>query len=154
MTNKEKRQAHYQANKEKILTERKAYYHANKDKVAERNKQWQLANADKMRKYRSAWSNKTVLYNSWNNAKRRAREYNVPFDIHYTDLVMPEVCPVLGVQFDSDSHEYRPSIDRVVPSLGYILGNIQIISVRANRLKSDANVDELRKVLAYVEQHG
>ena len=44
-----------------------------------------------------------------------------------------------------------PSLDRFVPNLGYVKGNIRVISFRANRLKSDATIDEMRQVLAYME---
>ena len=36
-----------------------------------------------------------------------------------------------------------PSIDRKIPSLGYMKGNIWVISYRANRIKNDATVEEL-----------
>jgi hypothetical protein len=36
-----------------------------------------------------------------------------------------------------------PTLDRIDNSKGYIVGNVWVISMRANRLKSDATVDEL-----------
>jgi hypothetical protein len=39
----------------------------------------------------------------------------------------------------------------MVPSLGYVPGNIRVISMRANRIKTDATADELRAVLRYME---
>lgn len=35
---------------------------------------------------------------------------------------------------------------------GYVPGNIRVISNRANLLKSDATVEELRKVIDYMEE--
>lgn len=45
-----------------------------------------------------------------------------------------------------------PTLDRMVPSLGYVRGNVTVISAHANRIKSDASLAELRRVLRYVER--
>ncbi len=44
------------------------------------------------------------------------------------------------------------TLDRVVPSLGYVKGNVRVISFRANRLKNNATIDEIRAILAYMER--
>jgi hypothetical protein len=44
-----------------------------------------------------------------------------------------------------------PSIDRVDSSKGYTKDNIQVISHRANNLKNNATLEELRKLVTYVE---
>ncbi len=45
----------------------------------------------------------------------------------------------------------RPTLDRIIPSRGYVRGNIAVISFRANFLKRDATLDELRKIIRYIE---
>lgn len=45
-----------------------------------------------------------------------------------------------------------PSLDRIVPALGYAPGNIHWISYRANAIKSNATPDELHKVADYMEK--
>lgn len=52
---------------------------------------------------------------------------------------------------DSGSRESRPSLDRFIPANGYVIGNIRVISFRANRIKSDATLEEMRRVLSYME---
>jgi hypothetical protein len=47
----------------------------------------------------------------------------------------------------------RPTIDRIENDKGYVEGNVAIISFRANSIKHDATIDELRAVLAYMEAH-
>ncbi|WP_145960516.1 hypothetical protein [Novosphingobium meiothermophilum] len=42
-----------------------------------------------------------------------------------------------------------PSLDRIEPELGYVPGNTIVISNRANRLKSDATIDELRAIASF-----
>lgn len=43
-------------------------------------------------------------------------------------------------------------LDRIIPELGYIKGNVQWISGRANRIKYDASLDELRAIVAWLER--
>ena len=40
-----------------------------------------------------------------------------------------------------------PNLDRIFPKKGYVPGNVRVISQRANRIKSDATVEEMRAVL-------
>ena len=71
---------------------------------------------------------------------------------------MPEIpvrCPILG--FPLQKHKLKPSfdsptMDRIRPSLGYVAGNIQIISQRANVIKNDATAAEVRKVADYMRK--
>lgn len=44
-----------------------------------------------------------------------------------------------------------PSIDKVDPELGYIKGNIRVISFKANRMKQDNTKEQLEKLLLYIE---
>ena len=41
---------------------------------------------------------------------------------------------------------YKPSLDRIIPTKGYIPGNIAVISQRANCIKSDATSEEIEAV--------
>lgn len=101
--------------------------------------------------YRKHGKSKTPQYTMFYDARKRAVKLGLPFNITPEDIAVPEICPVLGVPMDSSSRENAPSLDRRVPALGYVLGNIRVISFRANRIKSDASAEELRLVLRYVE---
>lgn len=90
------------------------------------------------------------------SAKQRALAKGLMFDIHYDDIQIPNLCPVLKIplipSLDGQYSDNSPSLDRKVPYLGYTKGNVQVISMRANRIKSDANSAELTAVLAYVKR--
>ena len=92
---------------------------------------------------------KTMLQRSKGNAKTRARE----FTITVNDFEIPTHCPLLNIpiyfrsgvrvgkghqQFDS------ASIDRIDNNKGYVPGNVWVISDMANKMKSDASLDQLK----------
>ena len=85
------------------------------------------------------------------NIQRRAKIADIPFtiDAEYLIEIFPEdnKCPVLGVDFKFGHNSANsPSVDRIIPSKGYVKGNVIWISRRANAIKNDASVDELYKV--------
>ena len=67
-------------------------------------------------------------------------------------------CPVLGTDLAWEfGHgrglgDHSPSLDRIDNSLGYVKGNVAIISHRANSLKNSSTVTELKSILAYMEK--
>jgi hypothetical protein len=88
-------------------------------------------------------------------AKERANKHNIPFDITVKDVVIPTHCPVLGIPLfftERKATDNTPSLDRIVPALGYIKGNIAVISHRANRLKQDSTVEDVLKLLAWLQR--
>lgn len=44
-----------------------------------------------------------------------------------------------------------PTLDRIIPELGYVKNNIIVISFRANRIKCNATIDELKKITNFYE---
>ncbi len=96
------------------------------------------------------WVEKDYATKIYQRAKSRAKRKNRDFSIEITDILIPDLCPVFGVPLVEDT-EYAPSIDRIDSSKGYIKGNIQIISKRANLLKNNASVEELEKILLYLK---
>lgn len=87
-------------------------------------------------------------------ARLRAERVGVPFALTYDNLPpCPSVCPVLGIPMarsGAKSNSNTPSLDRIVPELGYVPGNVQWISYRANSMKRDASPSELRKFANWV----
>lgn len=83
----------------------------------------------------------------------RAKKLGVPFDLTPADLVLPTVCPVLGVSLRVGGPRMgAPSVDRIVPGRGYVKGNIVVVSGRANVLKGNASVDELKKLAEFYQK--
>jgi hypothetical protein len=98
------------------------------------------------------------IKNTLGMARHRAQIDGRPFAITVEDLLpLPERCPVLGIVINYNGTKARgfvndcPSIDRIDPARGYVPGNVRIISWRANRIKSDASIEELEAVIRYMK---
>jgi hypothetical protein len=155
-------ESYYARNREKILQKRRAAYAAltpeEREKRAAKQKEWNHANAPKVRKSRLKWEKNNPTWAAYHNARRRSTDYGIPFDLHYKDLVIPSHCPILGLKLDETYtvgvfSETRPELDRIIPSLGYVKGNVQFISSRANRIKNDGTAEEHRLIAEYIEKH-
>lgn len=81
----------------------------------------------------------------------------MPFAITIDDIEVPLRCPALGIELRVADRAYHdacsPSLDRVIPALGYVPGNVQVISFRANEIKNSATAEELEMIAAYVRKH-
>ena len=87
--------------------------------------------------------------------KARAKKFGIPFSLTVADIVIPEICPVLGIPLriaDGVSDDYSPELDRIVPAVGYVSGNVLVISRRANRIKNNATLEELQKIALFYTQ--
>lgn len=114
----------------------------------------------KQRKYFDKWGNKTNtdLYNAcrtkFNRKKTTAKKNGIEWDIKFGDIIWNESCPILGGKLDyfaETTQENSPSFDRIDPTKGYIVGNVQIVSWRANRIKNDGTAEEHRLIAAYLD---
>ena len=106
---------------------------------------------DYMRKRRVIAPEHTI----WQRAHRRAIQKGIPFAITLQDVAIPKTCPVLGIPITlgSQRSDHSPSLDRIIPSKGYVPGNVRVISDRANRLKGDQDFDCLQiKAISGPEQ--
>ncbi len=90
------------------------------------------------------------------DVKRRAKKSNEPFNLDIDDIDVPEFCPALGLRLDWEAGlraDNLPSLDKVIPKLGYIKGNVRMISFRANRLKNNATLSDIQGILSYMKDH-
>ena len=88
-------------------------------------------------------------------AKQRAKKYNLPFNITVEDVTVPEYCPALGVKLEVAKGRMKPnspSLDKIIPELGYVKGNVQVLSLKANLMKNNASKDELIKFAAWINK--
>lgn len=90
----------------------------------------------------------------------RAKKENVRFGfktvshfVKYLHEIAPKKCPVFGIKLVTSKGgptDWSPSIDRIVPSKGYVPGNIQVISMLANKMKQNATPKQLDRFADWV----
>lgn len=113
------------------------YYHNNGGKLQQKNKKL---------KFKINETNKYI----WIRAKLRAKRLNINFNLQESDVVIPFTCPIFGIELKVNEIKRdinSPSIDRINNTLGYIKGNILIVSWKANHIKNDATLNEMNLIL-------
>lgn len=105
----------------------------------------------------SRWPQTTRAYRLLHKARERARDNMLPCTITeaHVEAVWPRDgrCPVLGIPLIGGRgflHSGSPTLDRINPALGYIPGNIAVISHRANSAKRSLSVVEVEKLAAWM----
>jgi len=135
--NSEKIKLSYNIRKEQYNASRAKTYHADIESNREKLRDWYRINAESR---------------LWSAAKSRAKKYDLDFDISKEDIIIPEYCPVLGLKLivgDKYAHDESPSLDRIIPSKGYVKGNIIVVSHKANSIKNNATIEDMRKVYEF-----
>lgn len=138
------------------------YQVAYRKRNLEKKRGWQKKAYKKMRESPEKWERMLTKtkdyidghkerYLLW-KTRSRSKEGGIPNNLDESDIVIPETCPVLGIPIERSTGKHSdnsPTVDRINPELGYVKGNVLVVSFKANRLKSNATVEELRKVYEF-----
>lgn len=123
------------------------YYLKNRDKFLLKARQQRLRDPKRY------WA-----VNAASAAKKRANYLGLPFDIDadYVVSILTDKCPVFGTVFkyhgNGVGNKQSATLDRLKPKLGYVRGNLVVISRLANCIKQDAGHSEIRRVADWLEK--
>lgn len=139
---KECNMSYHWANREHKLKVQKEYREKNKVEI----------NLKSMQHYR----NNLEGY-IFRTAKTRARNTGKEFNLDKEDIVIPKICPVLGIPIVSQVGKHKntinsPSLDRLDNTRGYVKGNVWIISKLANSMKNEATPEQLKAFANWVNK--
>lgn len=172
-----KRDRSYRAkNKNKHREYAKKYRIKNKDnpvykkKKAEQDRKYREKNKDKIRRQAESMREERNAKRRQNrrrqlledpipflieSSRRRAKKRDMEHTITASDIKIPRNCPVLGIPIFVGSGRAcpnSPSLDRIDSSKGYTRENVIVVSWRANDLKRDATVEEMRKLYYFYKE--
>jgi len=115
-----------------------------------------IKRGEQKRKASATYRLRNPLQNMYHNAKNRAKKKGLPFNLtkDYLSSIMSNTCPVLNIQmeFGKVNRETSPSLDRIIPELGYVRGNVIVISNKANSIKNSASTKEILMVATWLEE--
>lgn len=98
----------------------------------------------------------TPEYNLWKSAKHTASRRSWEFNIKVSDIQIPNICPLLEIPLrvgeSGWATDNSASVDRINPNKGYVVGNVWVISKRANAIKNDATAKELKLISENLEK--
>lgn len=130
------------------------YYNTNRKECIERSKKQIKNNREKVNIQKRNHRRKNPVTDLLCGVRQRCKRDGIPYNITREDIVVPDYCPALGIPLktgDGHASHNSPSIDRLIPELGYVKGNVHVISHKANTMKSDATLDELRNLVKFLE---
>jgi hypothetical protein len=91
-------------------------------------------------------------------ARKRAKQKGLECSIGLEDIYIPRSCPVLGIELRSNigsgagggaEYDPAPTLDRIDNAKGYTKDNICVISKKANMLKGEMTIDEVKALISY-----
>jgi hypothetical protein len=126
------------------------------------NKNWN--SSEKAENSKQKWKDKNPKW-AWvvsavGSARTRAKYKELEFNLtnDYIYAIAANHCPVLGIELTfGGTQRVSPtsaSIDKIDPNKGYVIGNVAVISNKANIIKSNATADEIRKVADWLQRQG
>jgi len=152
----------YQKNKDLVKAQHKQYYEENKDQVLTRLRKYRKSLGDAYKEYQkertTVYRQKNPIRSMYVLIKSRAKKHNIEFNLDIEDLIIPDKCPVLNIPIFREAIKggkrgpktNSPSLDRINNNRGYVKGNIQVISHRANTMKGNATPEELLQFAFWV----
>jgi hypothetical protein len=129
------------------------YQSREQNKVKVRN--YNTKNRSKINENKKEYRRKNPLAEIYCGAKSRAKRAGIEFTIELKDIFMPTHCPVLGIKLEVNDQPFSPSsisLDKVNPRVGYVKGNVRVISWRANDLKRNGTIQEFECIVAYMKK--
>lgn len=150
-----------EAQQEEYRTKRRVYQQHYRKKQPEKSKkisqEGYQRNKEKRLKARKQRHSDEPWHQMVITARRSSTRTNVPFDIdaEYVKSIFPtdNKCPVFETLFTTSTkgktRDQSPSLDKIIPSLGYVKGNVVIISLKANRMKNNGSIEELQRLVNF-----
>lgn len=158
--------------KEERRQQMRDWYLKNRETVSKRSREYYLQNKEQFKLYsttrKQAASDNRLMWKDYrlgkmlSSAKYRAKQRCLNFNLTMDFLmsIANDNCPVDGLPMDWSVDENKklqpmlrtPSIDKIVPSLGYVQGNVQIICWQYNSWKRNMSIHDMRTLLSYLRK--
>jgi len=117
---------------------------------------WVKKNQDKVTQNNREWRNHNLGRHFIHTSSQRAKRIDVPYSLTHEDLTpFPTICGYCGVGLAiryGKRGPSSPSLDRIIPSLGYTKQNVVVCCWQCNRLKCDMTPPQLTALAIRVSE--
>lgn len=139
-------------------------YHANKRQTdpeyLRKRSEYNKANAAYFNKKQKQYNGERPFNYAFRRLRLRAKQNNIPFDLDEAYLVdlWTGKCAIFNSPLClpySTKHQdpNKATIDKIIPELGYVKGNIQWVSNKANIIKSFGTLADHEAIVSYLKYH-
>lgn len=133
------------------MREEASQYHkkrrlANPKHFIELRKKYRLKNKNRIMRWGKKWRTHNPETYLLGCVKKRCKKHKIKFNLTKEDIVIPKHCPYLNIKLElypKRKFYNSPSIDRIDNTKGYIAGNVQVVSAKANICKNDLTIPQL-----------
>jgi hypothetical protein len=113
--------------------------------------------SDAKRAYMRARRNRARGFALCNDARRRAKEKGLPFDLDPREIqtrINAGVCEMTGIAFDLSTPKgwNAPSLDQIVPRAGYTKENTRVVLYALNTMANDWGLDIVKRIVAALKR--
>lgn len=149
---------------------RREWYARNREKVSDWNKarpkeprreacrRWYAANKEWAAISNRAYRKRRRMEAPWikflQYVRLRANKKNIPFNLtlEWIEKRWTGKCELTGIEFDlafggTGPRRRSPSVDRIEPSKGYVIGNCRIVLFAVNALKGEGTDSEMMEIV-------
>lgn len=88
------------------------------------------------------------------DSKRRSKKSGYPHQLNTKDIyaLIPHdfCCPIFQLPVDGKAGPMSATLDKIDPRLGYVVGNVRLISKLANEMKSSATKEQLKNFASWI----
>lgn len=162
----ERRKARYHSDpefRERALESAKRYHakkRATDPEYLRSRSDYNKANAAYFNKKAKQYNSERPFHYAFRRLKLRAKQNNIPFDLTEEHLVeiWTGTCAIFNTPLCmpySTKHQdpNKATIDKILPELGYIKGNVQWVSNKANIIKSFGTIEEHEAIVSYMKRY-
>jgi len=166
---KEQKKEYYINNIEKIKERNKVWRENNKDKIKEHSNLLKLYTFEEYETYVNNFERvmtdphsvnggnyNVVLINKLYAIRSRTKQFDLPpvdVDLEYLHEIYPidGFCPITGIKMikSGNNNPNSPTTDRIIPDKGYVKGNIVWMSMKANSIKWNNTLQQLKDNLTF-----
>lgn len=145
---------YFNKNKKIICEKSIKHYYDNKEEILQNKKQYEILHKEDIKIYRKKNYIKNISYILCKNAEKRAKKLNIKFCIEKSDIFIKD-CQCCGIEIKPNINgnhfnETSPTIDRIIPELGYSKDNIKVVCFKCNMIKGNGSIEDHKRIINYI----